>query len=36
MIKMGKQGREKALRYDWKLVTKQVVSYYKEMLGKDN
>ncbi len=36
MARMGKQGRQKALTYDWKLVTKQVVSYYKEILGKDN
>jgi glycosyltransferase involved in cell wall biosynthesis len=35
MAKMGKQGRQKALTYDWKLVTKEVVAYYKEVLGKE-
>lgn len=34
MIEMGKNGREKALRYDWKIVTKQVLNFYNEVLDK--
>jgi phosphatidylinositol alpha-mannosyltransferase len=33
MKKIGKSGREKALRYDWKIVTKQVLSFYDEILA---
>jgi phosphatidylinositol alpha-mannosyltransferase len=30
--RMGKNGRHTALKYDWRLVTKQVVAYYHEVL----
>jgi phosphatidylinositol alpha-mannosyltransferase len=34
MKELGKKGREKALRYDWKIVTKQVLDFYNEILNK--
>ncbi|KPJ73939.1 hypothetical protein AMJ52_02515 [candidate division TA06 bacterium DG_78] len=32
MKKMGIDGREKSLRYDWKIVSKQVLDFYSEVL----
>jgi len=29
---MGEQGRKKAARYDWSIVTRQVYEYYLELL----
>ncbi len=34
MQEMGQNGRKKALRYDWKIVTKQVLEFYEEVLQK--
>ncbi len=34
MIEMGCKGREKALKYDWEIVTKQVLEFYSEVLNK--
>ena len=34
MDRMGKSGRTKALVYDWKKVTRQVVDFYSEVLDK--
>jgi phosphatidylinositol alpha-mannosyltransferase len=34
MKEMGKKGREKSLRYDWKIVSKQVLDFYSEVLNK--
>ena len=34
MKSMGKRGRKKALAYDWKKVTKQVLDFYCEVLNK--
>ena len=33
MKEMGIKGREKALTYDWEIVTKKVVDYYSEVLN---
>ncbi len=34
MIEMGHNGRNKSLRYDWGIVTKQVLEFYSEVLNK--
>jgi len=34
MKKFGRAGREKAIRYDWKYITKQVLDFYKEVCNK--
>jgi glycosyltransferase involved in cell wall biosynthesis len=34
MEQMGKSGRTKALVYDWKKVTRQVLDFYSEVLDK--
>lgn len=34
MREMGQSGRKKSLRYDWKIVTKRVLDFYKEILEK--
>lgn len=33
MKQMGKNGRDRALKYDWQIITKQVVDYYNEVLN---
>jgi phosphatidylinositol alpha-mannosyltransferase len=32
--RMGENGRKKALRYDWKIVTRQILDFYNEVLNK--
>ena len=34
MAQLGENGRRKALRYDWPIVTQQVLDYYREALNK--
>jgi len=34
MMAMGHNGRKKALKYDWHIVTKQVLDFYSEVLNK--
>lgn len=34
MQKMGQYGRKKSLKYDWKIVSKQVLDFYSEVLNK--
>lgn len=33
MSELGQNGRKKSLKYDWKIVTKQVVNFYEEVLN---
>jgi phosphatidylinositol alpha-mannosyltransferase len=35
MEEMGKKGREKSLRYDWEIVSKQVLDFYSEVLHQE-
>ena len=34
MDALGMQGRKKALRYDWQIVSKQILDFYSEVLNK--
>ncbi len=35
-LKMGRQGIETASRYDWKIVARQVIDYYHEVIEKNS